>query len=477
MMAKMEEKGVSIEVLGTCTTNTTEGSQHDAKVEYPHLWSYAQQAALIAVSDKNNQDGRYHLIQDPERRAKRIAGHYAYLYFESTKKSNGELQFYWPALAAFVVKDIVEAYRFTREDVLQREWKDLASVFRNSSMSDVGSVMMTDDSPYQHALRTYCALAKGNLWLFMDIYPWYSFFLEFGINKGGSLSRKRLEAGPPERNWETYQKASKSAIEELPFGPSWMSRLSERLRSDPVYKTARAYFDHPPSWSPQAGYGQYSVLEYQASAYCRTHVKEFDNGYRAPSSIYWAKFKQAFYIMEAERGELTRIANDAASIASLIKLRRFTVTPEVIKSYEHILTEYSERSKEKKAEHQRKELISIANQEQINVLQPLIYNDSLLKKTMDVNHRFSRLTNGWLSPNFKVVYSASPQNSDPELETVFDAPTSMKERLIGERQSLPDMNDRMEFVSKIAKQFNFLMSTRRSYMDGELSKILHWVSA
>lgn len=476
-MAKAEEKGVSIEILGRCTTNTREGSKHDAKVEYWHLWSYAQQAALIAVSEKNNQDGRYHLIADPERRAKRIAGHYAHLYFESAKKSNAQLQFYWPALAAFVVKDIVEAYRFTREDVLQREWKDLASALRNSSMSDVGSLIMTDDSPYQHALRTYCALAKGNLWLFMDIYPWYSFFLEFGINPDGSLNEQRLEAGPPERNWDTYQKASKSAVEELAFGPNWMGRLKERLRSDPVYKTARAYFNYPPTWSPEAGYGQHGALEYRASAYCRTHVKEFDNGYRAPASVYWGKFKQAFYIMEAEHGELARMANDTAAINSLAELRRFAVTPEISQSYKHISAEFSEQSNEKKSDRQRKELVTIARQEQINVLQPLIYNDALLKKTMDVNHRFSRLTNGWLSPKFKVIYSFTPQNSDPNLETAFDAPTSMKDRLLGERQSLPDVQDRMEFVGKIAKQFNFLMSTRRRYMETELKKILCWVSA
>jgi hypothetical protein len=181
-MAKTaEEKGVSIEVLGTCMTNTTPGSQHVATVEYKHLWSYAQQAALIAVSAKNNQNGCYHLITDPERRAKRVAAHYAFLYFESAKKSDDKVQFYWPALAAFVVKDIVEAYRFAREEVLHREWKDLASAMRNSAMADMGSMAMTNDSPYQHAIRTYSALAKGNLWLFMDIYPWLWFFWNTGL--------------------------------------------------------------------------------------------------------------------------------------------------------------------------------------------------------------------------------------------------------------------------------------------------------
>lgn len=476
-MAKAEEKGESIEVLGTCTTNTIQNSKHDAKVEYRHLWSYAQQAALIAISQKNDQDGRYHLIADPERRAKRIAGHYAYLYFESAKKTGNEIQFYWPALAAFVVKDIVEAYRFTREDVLQRDWRDLASVLRNSSLADIGSLVMTDESPYQHALRTYSALAKGNLWLFMDIYPWYSFFLQFGIERDGGLNKKRLLAGPPERNWETFHKASKQAIEELPFGPNWMRRLQGRLQNDPVYRQACSYFDTLPTWSATAGYGYHNVMSYRAHAYCRAHVKEFDDGYRAPSSDYWGKFKQAFYVMEAEHGELKRMAADTAALTSLVKIRSFSVTPEVVLSFKHLAEEYSADDDEKKAELQRNELVAIASQEQINVLQPLIYNDSELKKTMDVNHRFSRLTNGWLSPKFKVVYSAGVANTNRELETVFDAPESIKERVVGARKSLPDVDDRMEFVSKIAKQFNHLMSTRRSYMDGELKKIMGWMSA
>ena len=93
MADPVTEKGISLEVLGTCMTNSDPDSQHDAEVKYKHLWSYAQQAALVAVSEKNSQDGCYHLITDPERRAKRIAANYADLYFKSSEKSNGNLQF------------------------------------------------------------------------------------------------------------------------------------------------------------------------------------------------------------------------------------------------------------------------------------------------------------------------------------------------------------------------------------------------
>ena len=256
-----------------------------------------------------------------------------------------------------------------------------------------------------------------------------------------------------------------------------MGRLKERLKIDPVYRKASAYFENVPQWHPEMGYGQSGTMEYQAHTYCRAHVKEFDNGYRAPSSGYWGKFKQAFFVMEAEHVELARMANDKKSLSALAKLQSFAVTQEISMSYQYLAEEHAEQTGDKKRAMQLNELLAIANQEQVNVLQPLIYDDPHLKKTMDVNHRFSRLTDGWLSPKFKVIYSAAAQNLDPELETVFDAPSSLKERLTGERQSLPDMQDWMQFVRKIAKQFDHLMATRRDYMDSELKKILRWVSA
>ena len=130
-----------------------------------------------------------------------------------------------------------------------------------------------------------------------------------------------------------------------------------------------------------------------------------------------------------------------------------------------------------KFNNQKKELAIIAQHEQVNVLQPLIYNDPELKKTMDMNHEFSRLTGGWLSPQFKVIYSFAPKTNDPNLQTVFDAPDGLKDRFTGAKKSLPNKDDRMEFVNKIAKKFNGLMSTDLPYMEGELRKIQGWLNA
>ena len=472
------EKGISLEVLGKCMTNTKAESQHDAKVEYRHLWSYAQQAALIAVSDKNANDSCYHLITDPERRAKRIAAHYADLYFKSGEKSKGKLQFYWPALAAFVVKDIVEAFRFAREDVLQREWNSASSIARNNAVSDLGSLAMSGDSPYQHVIRTYAALAKGNLWLFMDIHPWLWFFLEFGINADGTLNETRINACQAERNWNTYQVASKEAVEELPFGPSWLARLKQRLDSDPVFLEAGKFFTTRPVWTSDSGYGQHTAAAYSAHHYCQLHVNQYDGGYRTPPSKYWKKFQEAYYIMESEHSELRHVINDTAALAALKSCRQFSSTPAVKSAYGHMVDGYRAEDAIEKFSFQRAELVAIAEQEQINVLQPLIYNDPSLTATMNMNHRFSRLTGGWLSPQFKVVYSFSQlEDSDPTLETVFDASTGIKDRFKSGIKSLPNQSDRMDFVRDIARDFNRLMSGKRKYMEQELRKIQGWLSA
>lgn len=468
-------KGVTLEVLGKCMTNTTQGSQHDAKVEYRHLWSYAQQAALIAVSEKSATDGCFRLIDDPERRAKRIAAHYADLYFKSTEKSGGELQFYWPALAAFVVKDIVEAFRFSREEVLHRKWDSASAIARNNFAADLGSLAMSGDSPYQHVLRTYTALAKGNLWLFMDIYPWLWFVLEFGINPDGSLNKTRMAACQPERNWNTFQAASKEAVEELPFGPNWLNRLQGRLANDPVYKQGLSYFTSPPMWTGSE-FGQHAGAEFAAHSYCKAHAKDYDSGYRAPHSKYWGKFQEAFYVMEAEHTELKRVINDGAALAALTRCRQFGQTPAIREAYLKMVGGHGAAEKDK-APFQRQELVAIAEQEQINVLQPLIYDDAALTATMDMNHRFSRMTGGWLSPQFKVIYSFAPKNEDSNLQSVFDPPGGLKDRFLGKRKSLPNQKDRMEFVGKIATDFDRLMTKERAYMDRELRKIQGWINA
>lgn len=470
MAGNIDAAGYEVEVLGTCQTNARAGSQFKQKVEPRHLWSYAQEEALVAVSERSG-DGCWRLIQDPERRAKRIAARYAELYFKSGDKSNGKLQLYWPALAAFVVKDIVEAFRYARENIFEGSW-------RTWDVSKLGAMALTGGSPYEHAARVYAALAKGNLWLFEDIYPWLWFVQEYGLNTDGSLNETMLSSHVGQRDASTLQEQSKKALQELPYGANWFGRMKTHFAGDPVYEKASQLFDAPVAWQgPEAGYGQASENRRAAQRHVRVNLRKQVSAYHVPVATHWGKFSEAFYVLDAMRRELTRVADDGAAASGLHQVAQFKVTPEIREAYGILVKEYAASTKEDRFARQKQELVKIAMQEQLNVLQPMIYEDLFLKKTMDANHEFSRYSGGFLSPRYEVVYSASPKVDDPELKTVFDAPDGIKDWASGPKKSLSSPKDRMFYVGEIAKDFNDLMAKKRSYMETELRKIQGWLNA
>ena len=370
----------------------------------------------------------------------------------------------------------MEAFRFSREEVLENRWKDIASAIRNSTASSIGSQVLTGDSAYEHVVRTYAALAKGNLWLFMGIYPWMKFYLDFLIRPDGTVDHARLASAPSKRDTNTLHFESKSAIYRLPFSPSWLDELSKRLADDPVYRTATGYFMNNARSTGDIT-SAHHLATHRAHFYCQRNAATHDSGFRTPPGQYWPRFKEAYYVMNAEHTELMLSAKDPAAKTAIEQASRFILTPEITQAYDALAKQSEIKAASGKFALQQAELQAIAFHEQLNVLQPLIYDDASLKRTMDINHLSSRTTGGWLSPQYKVIFSAETQVSVPELEVVFDAPKNMKERFFGTRRSLPFGEDRMKFVKDIADSFNVLMSDNRPYMEGELLKIRKWLNA
>ena len=161
--------------------------------------------------------------------------------------------------------------------------------------------------------------------------------------------------------------------------------------------------------------------------------------------------------MESERIEPKRMAADAGATEKHVKLRNFKVTPEVRSTYATLIKEALLKGKDDKFGQQQAELQFIAKQEQINVLQPLIYEDTKLAETMAMNHKYSRMTGGWLSPQFKVVFSAIAKTDDSKLEATFDAPDGIKDRFFGTRKVFSNKDDRIKFVGETPAKFNKLM--------------------
>ena len=108
----------------------------------------------------------------------------------------------------------------------------------------------------------------------------------------------------------------------------------------------------------------------------------------------------------------------------------------------------------------------------------MIYEDAKLKETLDMNHAYSRRA-GWLAPPFQVVFSAEKDTDDPELKVQFDPPEGVLDWMGGSTKSLGNVGDRMEFVGRIARQFNKLMFSPKygPYMISELKKIRGWLNA
>ncbi|HWL84477.1 MAG TPA: hypothetical protein VNO21_01675, partial [Polyangiaceae bacterium] len=200
------------------------------------------------------------------------------------------------------------------------------------------------DNVYDHTVRTYCALAKGNLWVFMDIYPWLWFFLEYGFDHDGTVKAERMNHCVKERDWNTLQAQSKCALEELPFGPHWFARLQARVPDDPVYPEAKRRDELKVPIDPEYAGPEYSARQaaaHTAHKYVRENVKSYDEGYRLPPSGYWNNFPEAFCVMQSERKELTRIATDNAAAARLVKIRDFKSTSAIEDTYKSFIAEAS----------------------------------------------------------------------------------------------------------------------------------------
>jgi len=389
------------------------------------------------------------LINDPERRAKRIAAHYAELYFESAEKSRDTVQFYWPALAAFVVKDIVGAFKYSRDNVFDR--------------GVVNYLKTSFGIAYKHAMRVYINLAKGNLWLFMDIYPWLWFFLDYGIKKSdGSVKKETLTAAVEKRSAETLQNQSCTAVKQLPFGQAWLQRQQAWQATDKVWTRARIMaLSGKSSW---------------ANWYVQNNVAKDDVGYcylmPTTKPNHWAKFSEAYPILKYYRTEMTRINADTQALKRLEKIAQFGPTQEIREAF-GILGAMPQHVNNPKRfqQEQLKELNFIAKHEQLNVLQPLLYDDATLKETLDLNHEIARRSAGWLSPEYRVIYTADFDTSDPDKQTVFNPSDEPIESLANEE-------NRMKYVKQIAKDFHRLMtSPKRESVEKDLKKIIEWKNA
>ena len=260
---------------------------------------------------------------------------------------------------------------------------------------------------------------------------------------------------------------SEAMLEGLPYTRKWLAAAKAKQAGDTVYAQAHKLND---TWVKVGSTSD------KAHRHVQAEIPKRDDMHDVPRSPYWKKFKEAYTVLEAMRNETKRMADDGAASGRLETVAKFAVAKEIKEALAEISKGRSPGKKQSAS--QQAELLLIAHHEQLNILQPLIYEDAKLKETLDMNHAYSRRA-GWLAPPFQVVFSAAKDTDDPELIVRFDPPESAWDWVKGSNKSLGSTTDRMEFVGRIAKQFNKLMLSPKygPHMLSSLKNIRGWLNA
>jgi hypothetical protein len=110
---------------------------------------------------------------------------------------------------------------------------------------------------------------------------------------------------------------------------------------------------------------------------------------------------------------------------------------------------------------QYESLIATANHEQLNILQPLIYENSAFRAILDVQQMSEGLP---LIPLRLAAFSTACDVKQPELREQMH------------QGELYNAQDRMEFIQSIADKYHNLMMNDFEYMEGEIEAISKWNS-
>lgn len=176
-------------------------------------WSIMQMEALEKLGEELEGKIGLFLVEDCVRRAQRTAGNYAQLFLgdEGTDK---EGRFYWPGLAAFAAKQVADGMETARK------------FYSTESRSAFEAVRYA-------AAVTYYYLAKGNLWVFLEVLPWHLFYRQYGAKSFNHCSERR--------NVETYDAPVKRMLLEQPWATGPFKGLLDVLRK----QVAADDFDDP----------------------------------------------------------------------------------------------------------------------------------------------------------------------------------------------------------------------------------------
>ncbi len=147
---------------------------------------------------------------------------------------------------------------------------------------------------------------------------------------------------------------------------------------------------------------------------------------------------------------------------SLDKVDHFQATSHLIEGFRYVVQIEKMVPSKRREDIQLKHLMAIANHEQDEVLQPLIYEDPIFKKWLVRERTYWR----WAAPTYQIVFTHACSTRNPQLKSV--APDDMV---------VEDFESRMKWIEKAATLFHDLMLGRTDHMVDELATIARWVDS
>jgi hypothetical protein len=144
---------------------------------------------------------------------------------------------------------------------------------------------------------------------------------------------------------------------------------------------------------------------------------------------------------------------------ALDAIDNFKVKQEVIDAFLIIKQAEVTESGRERQELQLKSLLAMANHEQLNILQTLIYDDQVFQAVLDIQRSAESLP---LVPLRSAAFSTACDLKEPELrEQMYEG-------------DLYNTQDRMGFILRISNKYHQLMITRHEYMEKVITEISEW---
>lgn len=188
---------------------------------------------------------------------------------------------------------------------------------------------------------------------------------------------------------------------------------------------------------------------------------------------YWSNYPQSFNVCATKRDAEQCVPQVKAVLdklpwatEALKAVQRFKYNDNIKEGMVLVQKFEQTANQNKRPAIQFEHLMAIANHEQGNVLQPLIYDDSAFSGWVAAQRwRYIK----WMTPTLKIVFSHTCDTNQSRLESI--AP---------DNTILENFSSRMKWIEKVAEQFHGLMQGTKQdsdkvYMEQELKTIAGWV--